>query len=381
MPNLEVVPPEAVIVPYPVVTGPVSASPEFTKEAQIFYDAMSQELAWQSSIFDFYSVVVSPGMLPDIPNQELLAPEYQKARYIITGDVSRDQWDEDFNLYTLTAWIPGNGGASRSVQVSSAFTDPQEVLDFIPFLVWQLTSVFPVDTAPLPKNNNSSSPEDWAWKHKWLYLGLQAGGSSRFYDRADNGTRNTGTAFDAGLRAEFQFFSRYWPGNYFSLSLISGAGLNTDNANYRDYVSSGGSMTMTPVAFNSYSLSFPLGIKANYKPGSLSLGLYGNAYYDLLLQTPPVKDLPLGYAVGLEAGAHVGPGVLSLDLRYSADLGETAFPGASGLPDLRYTRSLVAVSLGYNFGLLQKPAPGGIPQDAAPREGFFAKIKNFFNRH
>jgi hypothetical protein len=112
---------------------------------------------------------------------------------------------------------------------------------------------------------------------------------------------------------------------------------------------------MTPVTFNSYSLSFPLGVKLNYKPGSLSFGLYGAAYYDLLLQTPPVKDLPLGYTVGLEAGTHVGPGVLSLDLRYSADLGETVFPDIYGFPALHYTRSFIAVSLGYNFGLFKRP--------------------------
>jgi hypothetical protein len=162
-------------------------------------------------------------------------------------------------------------------------------------------------------------------------------------------------AFDAAFHAEFQFFSRYWPNNYFSLSLISGASLNTDNADYRDYVASGSTIRITQVTFNSSSLSFPFGIKVNYKPGPLALGLYGNLYYDLLLQTPPTKDLPLGYTLGLEAGTHVGPGVLSLDLHYSADLGETVFPGASGLPSLHYTRSFIAVSLGYSFGLLQKP--------------------------
>jgi hypothetical protein len=61
--------------------------------------------------------------------------------------------------------------------------------------------------------------------------------------------------------------------------------------------------------------------------------------------------------IGLEAGAPVGPGVLSLDLHFAADLGETVFPGVNDLPDLRYTRSLIAVSLGYSFGLFEKPAP------------------------
>jgi hypothetical protein len=360
MPNLEIVPPEAVIVPYTVVTGPVSASAEFQEEARIFYDAMSQELAWQSSIFDFYNVVISPDLLPDIPSQELLIPEYQDARYIITGDVSHDQYDEEFNLYTLTAWIPGNGSATRSVQVSSAFVDPQEVLDFIPFLIWQLTSVFPVDTAPLPKTNNGpfppSAPEDYAWKHKWLYVGLLAGGSGRFYDRTDidPSTRNIGMALDLAFRAEVQVISHYWPNNYLSLSVLTGAALNLDNADYRDYDSTGGAMLMTPVKFSSSSLSFPLGLKVNYKPGALSFGLYVAAYYDLLLQDPPESAFPLGITAGLEAGVHVGPGLLYMDVHYAADVGETVFPSPSGIS---YKRSLIAMSLGYNFGFFKRPAP------------------------
>jgi hypothetical protein len=130
-----------------------------------------------------------------------------------------------------------------------------------------------------------------------------------------------------------------------------------DNANYRDYDPSGGVVLMTPVTFSSSSLSFPLGIKLNLKPGGLSFGLYAAAYYDVLFQTPPLNNFPLGYTVGLEAGAHVGPGVIFLDLRYSADLGETVFPGVSGLMDLHYTRSLIAMSVGYSFGLFKKPAP------------------------
>jgi hypothetical protein len=100
-----------------------------------------------------------------------------------------------------------------------------------------------------------------------------------------------------------------------------------------------------------------LGLKLNYKPGSLSFGLYVAAYYDLLLQDPPTAALPVGCTVGVEAGTHVGPGVLYLDIHYAADLGATVFPGVSGLPDLRYTRSVIAVSVGYQFGLFQKAEP------------------------
>jgi hypothetical protein len=304
-------------------------------------------------------VIKARGDLPDVPTREALLPAHRVARYVITGVVSRQQNDGEppGKVYTLTAWIPGDHGASNSVQVSLTFDDTREVLDFIPFLVWQLSSVFPVDTAPLPKNSLPALAEDFAWKHQWLYLGLELGGSGRFYDR-DNDTRNIGMALETALRVEFQFYSYYWPLNYVSLSLLSGAALNIDRTEYRDYDSSSGVMVTTPVAFRSNSLAFPLGIKVNYKPGALALGLYGAVFYDLLFTHPPSNDLPLGCTVGLDAGFHVGPGVLYLDLHYSADLGETVFPGLSGVPDLRYKRSLFAVSLGYRFGFFQRPAPG-----------------------
>jgi hypothetical protein len=352
-PNLEVVPPETVVVPYTVVTGPVSSTEEFKEASDTIYEAMSQELDWQSSIYGFYTVVTSEEELPDIPSREGLRADFQPARYIITGTVSHDQYDEEFNLYTLTAWVPGNGTASRSVQVSSAFIDPQEVLDFIPFLVWQLTSVFPVDTVPLPKSV-LAQPEDFAWKHKWLYLGLQAGVSFRFYENLENKAHNVGFPIAPALRVEFQFFSLYWPQNYLSFSLLTGAGLSLDNAVYRDYEFTGGVLVTVPVNFYSFAVSIPMGIKVNFKPGPLSLGLYGGLYYDFRLQNQPTSTFPLGYNLGVEAGTRLGPGVIYIDLHYGADMGITVFTGS---PGLRYTRRFIAVSLGYNFGFFKKPAP------------------------
>jgi hypothetical protein len=367
MPNLEAVLPDEVVVPYFVVTGPLTAPDDLLEEAATLYEAMSQELMWQSTIFNFYTVVVSPGDLPDVPSQDILIEKHKNARYVITGAVTRDRYDGDDQdvirkTYTLTAWIPDSQSASPYVQVSSTFIDdPWEVLDYIPFLVWQITSVFPVDTVPLPKNSapvpaQTDTRDYFTFKHNWLYLGLQAGGSSRFYDR-DNHTRNVGMAVDAAFRAEFQFFSRYWSNSYFSFSLISGAALNMDNASYRDYDSSGGVITTTQVKFNSAAVSVPLALKINYKPGPLTFGLYSGVYYDLLIQNPPTNDFPLGFTLGLEAGTQVGPGVLYLDFHYAADLEETVYPGASGRPDLRYTRSVIGVSLGYSFGFFQKATP------------------------
>jgi hypothetical protein len=364
-PNLGVVPPETVVVPYTVITGSVSSTAEYREAADALYDAMSQELAWQSSIYGFYTVITSEEALPDIPSREELRDDYEQARYIITGTVSRDQYDEEFNLYTLTAWVPGNGTASRAVQVSSAFIDPQEVLDFIPFLVWQLTSVFPVDTVPLtlPTAQLTALPEDFAWKHKWLYLGLQLGGSFRFYNNPENKAQNVSVAFEPALRMEFQFLSFYWPQNYLSFSLLTGAALSMDNTVYRDYEFTGSALITIPVDFTSFAISIPMGIKVNYKPGPLSLGLYGGLSYDVRFQDQPTNSLPLGYNVGMEAGTHLGPGVIYLDLHYAADMAETVFPGS---PGLRYTRRLITISVGYSFGLIGKPLPKAPPLDPQP---------------
>jgi hypothetical protein len=362
-PNLEVVPPEEVVVPYLVVTGPVSSTEEFRVESQLLYEAMSQELAWQSSIYDFYTVALSSDPLPDIPSQELLKPEYLPARYVITGTVSRDQYDDgsedmEWVNYTLTAWIPGNGNATRSVQVSSAFVEPTEILDFIPFLVWQLTSVFPVNTAPLPKFNIPEPyvppDEDYAWKHKWLYLGVTAGLSSRFFQRSDNGTRNIGIALDPAVRVEAQLVSFHWPQGYLSFSLLSGAALNMDNTVYRDYDFDNDELRVTviPVTYHSFSLSIPVSLKINFKPKVLSLGLYGGVYYNIGFTENPSYTLPLGYSIGFEAGSPLGPGIIYLDIHWSSDLGDTIFTGNS--VDLSYRRSFITLAAGYSFGLLDK---------------------------
>jgi hypothetical protein len=365
------VPPEQVVVPYKVLTGPVNASGEFRELAQLLYDAMSQELEWQSTIFNFYTVVKSANPLPGVPSREELGNGYRDARYVITGTVSWDLYDdgtedEERKLYTLTAWVPDEGTASRSIQVASDFIEAQEVLDYIPFLIWQLTSVFPVDTVPLPTIPPQAPappvmvpvptpiPDNYAWKDKWLNLGLRVGGSLHFYEDVVDNSRNVGLVLDGALSAEFQFLSFYWPQNYISFALRSGVILNMDSAVYLAPTLVGGSMVMTPMEFSSYSLSFPLDLKVNLKPGLLALGIYGGVYFNLPLQNPPTLDFPLGLNFGLDIGTPIGPGPIYLDLRYSIDLGRTIFPGSSGIT---YRRSFISVSLGYSLGLFQRPNP------------------------
>jgi hypothetical protein len=60
---------------------------------------------------------------------------------------------------------------SQFVSVSTVYTERSEVLDAIPHLVWQITSVFPTNTRDIPMPED----EDYRWKHKWLYLGLLTG--------------------------------------------------------------------------------------------------------------------------------------------------------------------------------------------------------------
>jgi hypothetical protein len=68
------------------------------------------------------------------------------------------------------------------------------------------------------------------------------------------------------------------------------------------------------------------------------------------LGNSPPYTVPLGFTAGLEGGIHMGPGILSLDLRYSQDLGEAV---SAGDPEIRYKRNIGAISVGYTFGFFE----------------------------
>jgi hypothetical protein len=192
--------------------------------------------------------------------------------------------------------------------------------------------------------------EDSAWKNKWLYLGLQGGLAPGFYITEVERPLPVGLAYGAGFRAEFQFVHWYWPGsgNYLSFSFETGADLMMDTVVFQ---AAANVIPLSPSSgVNTTTLLFPGVLRVNYKPGHYALGVYGGAYYILPLNGCTV-DPPLGVTAGFKAGIKTGPGILSLNFRYSGDLG---LSDALEAPGIQFRRYILFFGLGYEFGFFNR---------------------------
>jgi hypothetical protein len=70
---------------------------------------------------------------------------------------------------------------------------------------------------------------------------------------------------------------------------------------------------------------------------------------------PQTHDFSPSFAwtLGAEAGMQFGPGLLFLDFRYSGDF---KFVRSNG--DGHYRRNIFSISLGYNYGFINKKQEG-----------------------
>jgi hypothetical protein len=261
---------------------------------------------------------------------------------------------------SLQLWNPDNTSAPM-FENSRDYTDIGEILNYVPYLVWQLTSVMPADKITQEamelllnsaniKMQGGIPVEDYEWKAHWLYIGIQMGLSGRFYT-TNGGPWTVGMGFDPGFRLECQFPGIYSPGKYFSFSLQTELLLNMDTARYRKpEINASGDIFYREMDVPSFSVSIPLLFKFNFKPERFTIAPYAGASFIMPLGNSPQYTVPLGFIAGLEGGIHMGPGILSLDLRYSQDLGEAVSEGDT---EIRYKRNIGVISVGYTFGFFE----------------------------
>jgi TolB-like protein len=112
--------------------------------------------------------------------------------------------------------------------------------------------------------------------------------------------------------------------------------------------------------FSYSAMMLPVLGKFTFRPGSLLLAGFGGIYFTLpfTAMTLVVDDWeysynfnpPMGWIVGGNIGVKAGPGTLFLDLRYAGDFNDMELTGDWG-PRAVYKRSLIVISLGYEFGL------------------------------
>jgi hypothetical protein len=342
-------------VSYPILSMPIVSSEELKEDAGELYNAVIAELDWQGKLSNTYTVTNSQTSLGDqFPSREninALVPDLNP-RYVFIQTLSAF---EEEKIFGLQLWDPDNPAYPIS-EYKIPYQNVEDVLPLVPFSIWQITAPLPPVFAPAsPEGSPVSSspeeddvsplpPEDYAWKNKWLYLGLRGGPSPRLYVRPDGTPLTVGLSFDVGIRGEFQFFSVHWPDNFFSLSLQTGMDITMDNAINRTY------LAPSSFDFTTWTLSVPAVFKINYKPISFLLSLYGGVFYILPLKSYTF-ELPLGYTVGINWGGKMGPGVLFLDLRISGDIGQAVINSASGIV---HKRIMITLSMGYEFGLFDR---------------------------
>jgi hypothetical protein len=300
---------------YVILTMPFTFDAELRDDSSQLYESMTTELAWQGSQNNQFSIEKSTTGLAGAPppsQDNLSAGDFAKnPRYIITGNVFMDQGDKVLEIYL---WALEDSSLKASQEL--AYGDISEALGFIPFFMWSLTSTLPIELIPFV-----TADEDIRWKNKWLYVGLQAGGSYRLYLPFEDSPPAGLFTFDAGLRLEFQPFTFIKPKTFFSMSLVTGAYLSFDMAQYDNYTLLEGPQGEPPgsyipatgndrVIYSYYTFELPLLFKVNFKPTPFVLSPYGGVYFHTSFgqswDGELENDLPLGYRVGFTAGRKTG---------------------------------------------------------------------------
>lgn len=191
---------------------------------------------------------------------------------------------------------------------------------------------------------------------KWLYLGVRAGSSLRFYTRPQiNHFYERGTFDYYNISAALQV----------SVQIIRLLAVQAELIWTTDYASFNTISQLPPLSvsaapFKSQSLMLPVSAKFTYRKDSLMTALFAGAYFILPLGQMENTamggnfayglTMPLGYTAGLNIGMKAGPGHLFLDIRWAADLADTMKPDGT----IIYKRSMISLSVGYEFGLINK---------------------------
>ncbi|MDR2741345.1 MAG: hypothetical protein LBB98_04235 [Treponema sp.] len=330
---------------YTLLAIPVFTETGLKEEANLLFLTMVDELEWLTKAHSFVRFATSRGMNgrpPPTrgklnPADHALLPEY-----VITGVLNQEQ--DGTKVFEMSLWRLEDSTLMAVQEL--AYTDIEEGVGFIPFFILSLYSTLPgvIDF----------DEELKSWKNKWLYMGLRAGFSPRFYtvsgDYSRDGSklRMPGFTFDAGLRGEIQIFPRLEQGKTFSFGLQTGVDFTYDSIDFTYYDRSTSLINRSKI--NTASVSVPLLAKFNIKPGQFVFGPYGGVYFTQPLSRYKITP-PIGYTGGFNLGYKIGAtGALFFDFRFSGDIGKTVISEN----DIPYNRYVFTLSMGFEWGFLTK---------------------------
>ena len=363
-----------------------------------YYDAATREINNLTLKTKFIPVPVDlpdpDSMMPDEPPQSVSMPA--NTSYALTGEVF---FDDEFEEYHYQLWL------WNMVEPTLVYTDElvaenfEEADLYIPAMVeWIFSHVFSVSDEyemglgkEEPPDDDDTSPNA-EWKHKWLYLGLKGGLTSRFYLSAlpsdITEADQSSLSFEAGLQAAVQFLPNFAV-QVEALFTMDKARFSyiEHTPNTTDEVDGAQVRVNHDWEYTSYSLNIPVLIKLPFRPHRFLVAPYAGIYVTLPIGQMThyngktgaderfdwKNTLPVGYIAGFDLGIKLGPGVLFTDIRYAADIGKASRDSG----DL-YTRHGLTFSLGYEIGLISKkrrgasakpaPAPEAAPPAGEPEE-------------
>jgi hypothetical protein len=278
----------------------------------------------------------------DMPPHRDLVPN---AKYALTGGVYPGNRTGE---YYLQLWLWEMTNSTMIYTDDLVYTDIDEAMFSVPGLVEWLFShihelIVETPVIVLPRD-------------PFITLGVRFGPSQRWYTNPDEKAPGAWALnIEGGISGMVRLNS--------ILALQLEALFAADNLVYRGLDPNyDNTYTLANKKYTSYTLTFPLLFKMNFRPGKIRFspmaGFYaaaplGKVRYrksnedDSNAEYPWSFSVPIGIIVGLEGAVNYGPGSVFAGLRYAGDLGNVIIKEDSG--DLVYRRDMFTVYLGYEF--------------------------------
>jgi hypothetical protein len=350
---------------------------DLTLSAQL-HDAVVNEVG---GIAGYTPQLVTLDEFPEsinFPPDEPPAPNYLGAtRYVLTGEFYVDL-DEEMNHFQLWLWRSADGSLVYTDELVAE--DMDEAMSYMPALVSWVFSRIPEErrVTVVQQQPGMTITVDQSGRqyetldnplNRWIYVGLRAGGSFRFYilptlvkDYSSNFTQNF--SYEAALQLGFRFLS--------FMSVQMEAVFTQDSAPFRGPKFQLNESEIRYVyytdSYNSKSLMFPVTVKFPLEFEPYIVSPFAGAYFIMPLGQMEVAtteegktggsyeyaySMQLGLTFGVDFGVRLGPGILFLDLRYNADLGKTMVQMPDGTL-FEYNRNMFSFSIGYELAFLNK---------------------------
>jgi hypothetical protein len=284
----------------------------------------------------------------DMPPIRELVPG---VRFALTGGVYPGNLPGE---YYLQLWLWDMAHSSMIYTDDLVYEHIDEGLESLPGLVeWLFSHIVLVPV-------EDEAPAEPVWSEKRITVGVRSGVSQRWYTVPEESASGAQALnFEGGILVSVFLNSL--------LSLQAEVDFTFDNLVYRGIDNIGEDGEYTPLLANAkyttYSLMFPLILKANFRPGHFRLAPFGGIYAfaplgNAVFQKNPGEQedsfswsagVPLGYTAGFEIGMKLGPGMLFGDIRYAGDFATISIQDAE---DTSYKRGALSFTLGYGFGFI-----------------------------